>query len=110
MNLRSSSAGFEADAADFRPSRSRYALSSTSASNRASLPKGVGSTLSRLVFSFSVDKDRAVLRTCHNSSSSKTFIDLRASGLSFVGRISDKMTSAEREQRYSGTEYKISFV
>lgn len=73
------------------------------------MPKGVGSTLSRLVFNFSVEKDLAALKTSHNSSSSKIFIDLRASGLSFVGRISDKMTSAEREHRYSGTRCEFSY-
>ena len=52
----------------------------------------------------SVEKDRAVLRISHKSSSNKTLIERQASGLSFVGRISDRMTSADLAERKVGAE------
>ena len=52
----------------------------------------------------SVEKDRAVLRISHKSSSNKTLIERQASGLSFVGRISERMTSADLAERKVGAE------
>jgi hypothetical protein len=50
----------------------------------------------------SVEKERAVLRISHSISSNKTLMERHASGLSFVGRISERMTSAERAERNVG--------
>ena len=55
----------------------------------------------------SVEKDRAVLRISHKSSSNKTLIERQASGLSFVGRISDRMTSADLAERKVGAESRV---
>lgn len=51
----------------------------------------------------SVEKERAALRISHKSSSNRTLIDRHASELSFVGLISERITSAERAERKVGT-------
>lgn len=79
--------------------RSQYAFSSTSASKRASFPKGLGSNFVKPILSCSVAKERDVLRIIHKSSSRRTLTERRASGASFVGRISERTTSAERPER-----------
>ena len=84
--------------------RSQYALSSTSASNNAAFPRLVGKILRTPAFMRSVTNERAVLRMFHRNSSRKVLIERRASALSWIGRMSERITSLEREERYSGPE------
>lgn len=77
------------------PDLSQYALSSTSASKSASFPRAVGSRLNRLARNLSVEREDAALRILYRISSRKTLIDRKASILSFIGRMSDRMTSAD---------------
>lgn len=84
--------------------RSQYALSSTSASSNAAFPRLVGKILRTPAFMRSVTNERAVLRMFHRNSSRNVLIERRASALSWMGRISERITSLEREERYSGPE------
>jgi len=74
---------------------SQYALSSTSASSNASFPRLVGRRLSKPALSLSVARDPEAFKIRDRNSSSRTLIAWRASGLSFIGRMSERMTSAE---------------
>ena len=89
-NVRLSSSG-----SALEPVLSEYARNSTSASNNASFPRLVGRTVSRLDLSFSVESDREVVRIMCRNSSRRTLIAPRASGRSFMGLMSERMTSAE---------------
>ena len=82
--------------------RSQYARSSTSASRSASFPSAVGSTLSRPARNRLVASERAAPRIRNRNSSRKPFSAARASGLSLIGRMSERMTSAEWEDMYEG--------
>lgn len=50
----------------------------------------------------SVTNERALLRMFHRNSSRKVLIERKASTLSWMGRMSERITSLEREERYWG--------
>lgn len=97
LNALSSTAG-DRPGCSIPPVRSQYALSSSSASSTASLPKVVGNTLWRPALSCAVVSARAAPRMVCKSSSRNALIESRASAESFVGRTSERITSAEREE------------